>query len=324
MPKAIWTAALAGAALLAAAALAAPRAEAATDWPNKPVRLIANYPAGGSVDLLARPYADALSRKLGQPFVVENRAGAAGAVGTEVVARAEPDGYTLLASPNGPMVLLPVLRKLNYDPKDLVPVGPMGEFVYGVGVLPDRGIKSMDELIARAKAEPGKLSYASPGAGSATNLRGEVIKLIAGVDILHVPYRTGAESVIDFMAGTVDVIIDSIIFPQVRQKKVVLLAVTSERRYPDFPDVPTLAEAGFKMNLASFLSIYVPKGTPEDVYGKLAGAITEINADPEMQRKILNVGFFPMQKTGQQLRSELDASIESYASWVKKTGLKIE
>lgn len=304
--------------------LASAASAADTDWPNKPVRLIANYPAGGSVDLLARPWADALSRKLGQPFVVENRAGAAGAVGTEVVARAPNDGYTLLASPNGPMVLLPNLRKLSYEPTDLIPVGPMGEFVYGVAVLPDKGIKTLADLVAKAKANPGKLSYASPGAGSATNLRGEAFKLMAGIDMLHVPYRTGAESIIDFMAGTVDVIIDSIVFPQARQGKAVVLAVTSTRRYPDFPDAPTLGEAGYEMNMASFLAIYVPKGTPDPIQDKLSAAIAEAGKDPELQKKILQVGFFPMDKTGKELRADLDASVASYAGWIKKTGLKIE
>jgi len=296
----------------------------AAEWPTKPVRVIVPYPAGGSLDAISRPFVESLAKRLGQPFVIDNRAGAAGAVGTEATARAAPDGYTLLAAPNGPLVLLPLLRKVPYGPTDLVPIGPMGEFVYGFAVLPKTGIKSMAELVAYAKKHPGRVSYSSPGAGSATNLRGEAFKILAGVDILHVPYRTGAEALIDFLSGTVDVIIDNVMFPHVRAGQATLLAVTSDRRFPMFPDVPTMAEAGYPVGLPTMAALYVPKGTPAAIQAILSRAIADANADPEVQKRVLQVGFFPMSKTGPELQAALNGQIAEYQNWVTRTGLKIE
>ena len=313
-----WLAAFAALAGIAVSPLAA------QEWPTKPVRMIVNYPAGGSMDAITRPFAEALSRRLGQPFVVENRAGASGAVGTEVAVRATPDGYTILASPNAPLVLLPALRKMPYAPTDLTPVGPMGEFVYGFAVLPKTGFKTLGDLVAYAKANPGKLSYSSPGSGSATNLRGEAFKLLAGIDMLHVPYRTGAEALIDFLGGTVDVIIDSVMFPHVRAGQATLLAVTSDRRFPMFPDTPTIMQAGYNVGLPTFAAIFVPKATPAAIQDKLARAIAEANADPAVQQRVMQVGFFPMTKTGPELAAELAGQVAEYQDWVTRTGLKIE
>jgi len=310
------------AAFAAATVVAFPAA--AQEWPTRPVKLVVNYPAGGSMDAISRPWAEALGKRLGQPVVVENRAGAAGALGTEVVAKAAPDGYTLLASPNGPLVLLPALRKTPYQPTDVTPVGPMGDFVYGIAVLPKHGFKTMADLVAYAKKNPGKLSYSSPGAGSATHLRGEALKMVAGIDMLHVPYRTGAEALIDFLGGTVDVIIDNVMFPHVRAGQATLLAVTSDRRFPMFPDVPTVMEAGFDVKLANFAAIFVPKNTPKAIQDKLARAMADANADPVVQQRVTQVGFFPTTKTGPELVAEMDGQVAEYQDWVKKTGLKIE
>ena len=310
------------AAFAAAIAMASPAV--AQEWPTRPVKLVVNYPAGGSMDAISRPWAEALGKRLGQPVVVENRAGAAGALGTEVVAKAAPDGYTLLASPNGPLVLLPALRKTPYQPTDLTPVGPMGDFVYGIAVLPKHGFKTMADLVAYAKKNPGKLSYSSPGAGSATHLRGEALKIVAGIDMLHVPYRTGAEALIDFLGGTVDVIIDNVMFPHVRAGQATLLAVTSDRRFTTFPDVPTVMEAGFDVKLANFAAIFVPKATPKAIQDNLARAMADANADPVVQQRVTQVGFFPTTKTGPELVAEMDGQVDEYRDWVKKTGLKIE
>jgi len=310
--------------LFAAIALLTAPTAGAEDWPSRPVKMIVSYPAGGSADAIARPYADALSKRFGQPFVIENRAGAAGAVGTEAAARSAADGYTLFASPNPSLVLLPQIRQTPYDPRDFVPVAGMGSFVYGFSVLPSLGPKTLDELIALARRKPGSLTYASPGSGSVTNLRGEALKVLAGIDMLHVPYRTGAESLIDFLGGRVDVMIDSVQFPHVKAGKALLLAVTSDRRHPDFPDVPTVAEAGYPIDLPTWAGIYVPRGTPAAIIDRLAEAMREIVADPEMQERVLKIGFFPMTETPAQLAAAYDRDVESYSTWVRKTGLKIE
>ena len=313
-----WLAALAAACV----AFAAPAT--AQEWPARPVRMIVNYPAGGSMDAISRPFAEALAKRLGQPVVVENRAGAAGGLGTEVAVKSPADGYTILASPNAPLVLLPALRKMPYSPTDLTPVGPMGEFVYGIAVLPKHGFKTLADLVAYAKKNPGKLSYSSPGSGSATNLRGEAFKLVAGIDLLHVPYRTGAEALIDFLGGTVDIIIDNVMFPHVRAGQATMLAVTSDRRFPMFPDTPTIMEAGYNVGLPTFAAIFVPRATPAAIQDKLSRAITDANADPLVQQRITAAGFFAMTKTGPELAAELAGQVAEYQDWVTRTGLKIE
>src|SRR5262249_49070620 len=153
----------------------APDATQAQSWPSRPVKVVVPYPAGGSLDAVTRPFADALSKHFNQPFVIENRAGASGALGTEAVSKSPADGYTILAGPNGPMVLLPLLRKTPYVATDFIPVAPMGEFVYAFSVLPKLGVNTLAELVALAKKQPGKLSYGSPGLGTATNLRAEAL-----------------------------------------------------------------------------------------------------------------------------------------------------
>ena len=309
--------ALAGAFLLATPA-------AAADWPTRPVKLVVSYPAGGSADAIARPYADGLSKKFGQPFVIENKAGAAGAIGTEAVTKAAPDGYTFLAGPIAPLVLLPHLRKIPYDPQDLVPIALLGEFVYAFAVLPSLGPKNVAELVELAKKKPGQLTYSSPGAGSATNLRGEAFKLLAGIDLLHVPYRTGAEALIDFLGGRVDVMIDNVHFPHAKAGKVVLLAMTTDKRHPDFPDVPTMAEAGYPVDLGTPSSLYAPKGTPQEIMDRIGQATREITSDPDVQQKILKIGFFPTVMSQAELIAMHAKLTQSFGEWVKKTNLKIE
>jgi len=302
----------------------APVAAEAQAWPSRPVRIVVSYPAGGSLDAINRPFAEALSKHFGQPFVIENRAGAAGSLGTEMVSKSAPDGYTLLGGPNAPLVLLPQLRKTPYAASDFIPVAPMGEFVYAFGVLPKLGINSMKELVEFAKKNPGKLSYSSPGMGSATNLRGEAFKVEAGADLLTISYRTGAEALVDFLAGNVDIIIDNVQFPHVKAGKAKLLAVTASRRHPDFPDVPTMAETGYDVGMDTFAALYAPKGTPQEVLDKLSSAMSTINKQPEIQQRVLTLGFFPMDVPGSELTRRLDAQVNEFASWVKKTNLKLE
>jgi tripartite-type tricarboxylate transporter receptor subunit TctC len=293
-------------------------------YPDKPVKLVVPYPAGGSADLPARLYAEGLQRKLGKPFIVENRSGAAGTIGAETVVRATPDGYTLYCGPNSPMVLLPLLRQMNYKPTDLVPIAPYGEVVYAFGVLSTMPINNMKELQALAKANPGKLSYSSPGAGSATNLRGEAFKSLAGVDITHIPYRTGAEAVPDLLAGRLDIMLDNIYFPQVRQGTVKMLGVLSKRRHPEFPDVPTFAEQGFPIELTVWGGFFAPVGTPQPVMDTIAKAVDELNQEPEIIERQLKIGWAVFRATPDELRKQMAAEIESYSDWVKRVDFKID
>lgn len=312
------------AAIVAAVALLPANPATAQDWPTKPVKIIYNYPAGTGGDVLTRAIAEGLTQKLGQPFIVENRSGASGTVGTESAARSTPDGYTFLSSPNAPLVLLPQLRKVNYDPTEFRPIAAVGEYIFAWAVLPSLGVKSVAELMTMAKAKPGELTYSSPGAGSATNLRGEALNNLAGVQITHIPYRGGPDALNDFLAGNVKVMLDNAHFGQVRAGKAILLAVTSHRRHPDFPDVPTMAEAGYKIDLPTWLAFYAIKGTPDDMALKLGKAVSEVTARPEIKRRMLDIGFFPMEERPEELTEMNKREVASYAEWVKRVNFKID
>ncbi len=311
-------------ALLIAALMAMGALPAAAEYPEKPVRLIVPYPAGGSADLPARLMAAGLQRKLGKPFIVENRVGAAGAIGTEVAVRAAPDGYTLYCGPNGPLVLLPALRPLSYKPSDLTPIAPYGEVVYAFGVLSTMSVNNLKELQALARTKPGKLFYSSPGAGSATNLRGEAFKMLAEVDITHIPYRTGAEAIPDLLSGRLDIMLDNIFFPQVRQGTVKMLGVLSRQRHPEFPDVATFAEQGFPIDLPVWGGFLAPAGTPRPIIDILARAINELNVEPEVVARQLQIGWVPFTATPDELLRQMAAEVESYRAWVKRTDFKID
>ncbi len=297
---------------------------AAAAWPEKPVRLIVPYPAGGAADLPARIMAEGLQRKFGKPFVVENRAGAAGQVGTELVVRSPPDGYTIYCGPNAPYVLLPLLRQTSYKTSDLVPVAPFGELVYGIGVLKTMAANNLKELVDLAKANPGKLSYSSPGVGSATHLRSEVLNLLAGVQITHIPYRTGAEAIPDLLAGRLDMMQDNIFFPQVRLGNVKMLGVISSRRHPEFPDVPTFAEQGFPIDLRVWGGFLAPTGTPQPILDELARVVNELNVEPETIERMLKIGWVSYTASPAELVRQLAVESETYKSWVQKTQLKLE
>ena len=221
-------------------------------------------------------------------------------------------------------MLLPLIRALPYKASDLVPIAPYGEVVYGFGVLASMKVNNLKELQALAGANPGKFFYSSPGSGSATNLRGEAFKTLAGVDITHLPYRTGAEAVPDLLGGRLDIMLDNIFFPQVRQGTVKLLGVLSNRRHPEFPDVPTFAEQGFPIDLRVWGGFLAPLGTPQPIIDTLARAIAELNAEPDIIERQTKIGWIPFSATPQELLAQMRAEVESYRGWVQRTGFKID
>ena len=234
-------------------------AQTATSWPTKPVRVIVNFAPGGSADNAMRPFAERLTRSLGQQVVIENRGGASGALGIEAAVKSPRDGYTFVVTPSLSVVILPHLRKTPYDPlKDLVPVTQFTDGTLLIAVHPSVPAKSIQELVAHAKQNPGKLSWGTAGVGSFGHLICEAFKLQAGMDILHVPYRGGAESLADFLAGVVQIHVDPNTMPHVRAGKAKLLAVLDRNRRPDFPDTPILKEIYPELDFLVWFAMFAP------------------------------------------------------------------
>ncbi len=261
----------------------------AQPYPNKPIRIVAPFPAGGPTDGAARLIADRLSASLGQTIVVENcPGGAGGTVGVKSVASADPDGYTLLFTPPGPLVAAPAIyRNVGYDPaKAFAPVAAIFSSPQILVVHPGVPAKSMQELVAHAKANPGKVSYASPGFGTQPHLLGEMLKLITGVDMVHVPYKGSAPVLVDLIAGQVQVFFDaaSFLIPHVASGKLRVLAVADEARIPQLADTPTTIEAGFaKLQATYWTGVLVPAGTPPAIIERLNAAINEVMKSRAME-----------------------------------------
>ncbi|HWH42785.1 MAG TPA: tripartite tricarboxylate transporter substrate binding protein, partial [Usitatibacter sp.] len=288
------------AALFATILLAAlPAASAEDDYPNHPVRIVVPFAPGGSTDVVARILADKLQGELKQTFVVENRAGAGGNIGADVVAKSNPDGYTLLMGTTGVLAINNYLYKdMPFDPqRDFAPVSYTSLITNILVVNPNVPAKNVAALVALAKAKPGELTFASSGAGSSTHLSAELFKSMAGVDIVHVPYKGSSQAITDLMAGHVTMLVDNApsSLPYVQQGKLRALAVTSLKRMPGLPDVPTLDEAGVKgYESLSWSGIVAPAATPKPVIAKLNAAIERVLAMPDVRKKFADLGVDPV------------------------------
>ena len=283
--------------LVAAVCALLPSAHAqaqATPWPTKPIKVVVNFPPGGAADQIARAVSQPLQEFLKQPVVVENRAGANGNVGGEAVARAPADGYTLLMSSGGMVSVNPHLyARMSFDPtKDLMPVAAAARVLVFLVTRPSLPPTNVREFITYLKANPGKLSYGSPGNGSSPHLAGEMFKSQADVFALHVPYRGAAPALQDLLAGQIDYAFDpGIGLQQVRAGKLRLLAVGSPHRSPQFPDVPTLDEAGLRgFDADTVFGFYAPAGTPPEVVAQLNAQINRALALPAVKERIASLG----------------------------------
>src|SRR5687768_16960122 len=282
-------------------------------YPSKPLRLIVPFAPGGSTDIFARLIAERAQAPLGQPVVVENRAGAAGNIGAEAVARSAPDGYTLLMATTGVMAINNALyRNMTYDAaKDLEPVVYVASITNVLIVPPDFPAKNVAELIAMAKKEPGKLSFASSGAGASTHMSAELFKAMTGTDILHVPYKGSGPALPDLMAGRVHMMFENApgAMSHIKAGKLRALAQTGLKRSPSLPDIPTLAEAGVPgYESLSWSGIAVPAGTPKAITEKLNTDLNTVLAMPEMRQKLADQGAEtiggPPQAFAQHIRAE--------------------
>jgi len=300
----------------------------AQDWPTRPVRVVIPFAAGSGTDFIIRGMAERLSKQTGQQFVVEHRAGAAGALGAEAVAKSTPDGYTVLMGPQAPIEILPALRKLPYDPaKDFIPVARIGEVIAGFAVHPSLGVKNMKEFVALIKANPGKYSYVSGGVGTMNNIRGETLKLMAQIDLLHVPYKGNGEAVPDLLAGTVHGIFDSLVFPHVKAGKLTLLAILSDERYAEFPDVATMKEQGFpEFDLPIWFGAWFPAAVPLPIAERLHREISTVHKDEEFRAKQYAAGIFVYREadTLEQFRARLARQSARMVELTQRANIKLD
>lgn len=290
----------------------------AASWPTQPVQIVVPYPPGGNVDTAARIIAPGLEKKFGQTFVVENKSGAGGMIAGEYVARAKPDGHTLFMAANGPLLYSPIIFnrpvyqwKESFEPISTVSLTPMV-----MQVRPTLDVKNFEDFVAYAKANPGKLNMASPGAGTSNHLMSEMLQKQTGADWVTIHYKGNAPATVDLIGGQVDFNFDqvSVALPFIQEGKLKPLAVTSEKRVPSLPDVPTLQEAGLDGLVAyTFTGLLAPKGTPSDVVQRLSDAVREVLAQPDVIEKFA--------KLGAEARGATPADFASYlakedARWV--------
>jgi tripartite-type tricarboxylate transporter receptor subunit TctC len=310
----------------AAAAVSLPTVGArAAAWPDRPVKMIVPFAAGGATDLLARPWAEALSKAFGQQFVIENRGGASGLIGAEAAFKSPPDGYTVFFTSNSTVVFQPLLRKLNFDPKKFVIIARMGDSISGFVVNPKHGFKTLKDLVDYAKKNPGKLTFGSSGAGTTTHLRYEMLKFKAGIDILHVPYRGGSDSLTDLLAGVIDIMNEGSTLPHAKAGKLTLLNVNHFERFAEFPDVPTLTECGYPdSDVPVWFGLYASPGTPEDIVKTINAKVNEISATPEMKAKMQLVASVPVVQSLPDLRTHWDNDYKSIGDLIKAAKVKIE
>jgi len=300
----------------------------AQDWPARTVRIIVPFPAGGSADLLPRIVGEKLAEKWGQPVIVENRPGAAGNIGAAVVYQAEPDGYTLLSAPPPPLVINRLLYpKLAYDSTRFVPMTVIAAIPNVVLVHPKTGVNSIKELIALAKANPGKLNYASQGNGTTSHLTAELFKHMAGgLSITHVPYKGTAPALADLVGGQVEMMCDNlgVSLPHVRSGKLKALAVASTRRVPSLPDVPALAETLPGFEAVAWFGIVAPPGTAGAIAEKVSAAVREALKMPDVQKRLAGLSAEPMGLTPAQTAEYMKQETQRWAAVIRTANVKLQ
>jgi tripartite-type tricarboxylate transporter receptor subunit TctC len=309
------------------AALAAPAA--AQDYPSRSITLIVPYAAGGGNDLMARTAAEKMSKTLGQQIVIENRGGAGGSIATRQIAKAEPDGYTLGLGGTGTLAINPTLyANVGYDPrKDFTPIGLIATSALVVCVHPSLPVRSIPDLIALAKKEPGKLNYASAGAGSGIHLGTEFFATMAGIKLTHIPYKGSSPALTDLVGGHVAIYFSSLppAVGLVKEGKVRALAVTSVKRSPILPDLPTVAEAalpGYEAVL--HYGIVAPAGTPRAIIDKLSAALRAAVMSEDLKSRLADDGAEPLPSTPEDYAADIDREETKWSAIVKTSGAKAE
>jgi len=314
--------------LAAAAAFVLSSAAWAQNYPDRPIRVIVPYPAGQASDTIMRLVGERLGKALGQPVVIDNKPGAGGNLGSDTGAKATPDGYTLTVATAALPISKHVYRKLPFDPaKDFAPITLMTITPLVLVARPDLPANSVAELVQVARKNPGKLTFASSGPGTSHHLSGELFKTLAGIDILHVPYKGSPPAHVDLMAGTVDIMFDNIVpvAPHIRQGKLKALAVTTRTRAALLPDVPTMTEAGFaNFEAVAWFGLLAPAGTPHAIVDRLNKATVAILKAPDMKERLAGIGATTVADTPEEFGRFIDAEITKWAPVVRRAQIDLE
>jgi tripartite-type tricarboxylate transporter receptor subunit TctC len=311
----------------ALAAPGAPRAQAA--WPTKPIRLIVGFAPGGGIDFTARAIQGGLEAALGQPVVIEYKAGAGGVIAATELTRAAPDGHTLLVANTGPFAIAPYLQaKKPYDPlTQFTWIGQIAEAGYIVATRADHPAQDLQQFVAWAKANPGKANFASSGPGASTHLNGELLNAVAGIDLLHVPYKGSAPAVTDLIGGQVHLLIDAgtVLLPQVKGGRLKALAVTGSRRDANLPDVPTVREQGFGgMESAGFQGLVGPAGLPRDVVERLSAELRKVLASAEVKAKFAGAGSEVQPRGPREFAAYAKSEAERWAALIQQRRIQVD
>ncbi|MDW5444263.1 tripartite tricarboxylate transporter substrate binding protein [Polaromonas sp. SM01] len=311
----------------ASLALASGLAGAQSSYPNKPVKLVVPFAAGGTTSILARMLAERMGQQMGQPVIVDNRPGAGGNVGMDMVAKAEPDGYTILMGPIGLAINPALYAKMPFDPiKDLAPIGLYAGVPNLLVVHPAVPANNVKELVAYAKAHPGKLNYASNGNGTSSHLAAEMLKSAAGVDIVHVPYKGGGPAMQDLIGGQVSMLFDQMpaVLPQVQGGRVRALGVSSLKRSAAAQDIPAVSESVPGFDMTVWFGFLAPKGTPSDIVARLNSEMNRALKDPAFQAQLAGMGVTPMPSSSAEFGTFIRREMSHWAKVVKDSGAKLD
>ena len=314
---------------VAVAALAVASMSALAQYPEKAVRIIVPYPPGGTTDILARVVATRLTERLGQPFVVENRPGASGAIGSVAVAKAPPDGYLLVMGTVSSHGINSALSKtLPYDAvKDFAPITVVASTPNVLAVTPGFAAKNLGEVLAAARQKPGALNFGSTSPGGSPHMSAELLKMMAGVDIVHVPYKGAGPMLADLIGGQIQMGFDNLpsSMSHIKSGKIRAIAVTTTKRWPGAPDIPTIAESGVPgYEVSGWFGLLAPAGTPRPVVDALYRAVSEILKQPEVSKQLYELGAEPVGNTPEAFGRQIAAEVDKWKKVVATTGVKVE